>query len=358
MSQFDHVLLGEEGETEWFNRQNPFEQEVIKRQVAFKRARWPGLSDGRDVNNPAHSYCHILPAGCEYLSIYEPIAIDLFSYLSKADIKIHSGIRNLKSSQAACFNILFPMKQDTTLAKLAFSHCLPGIESIDNIEFEYTGPPGITEWLGEPTKGMRGQNRTSIDAAIFWKDQDGRSNISLVEWKYTERNFGSCSMYSSREHRIICDQISLSSGESPALLCPLSVEREGNSRRYWEHLKVSGIVLDKLSTISGCPFRTPFYQIMRQCVVAAYLRENNIADFVEVLLISFDGNTALLEVPSELEPMVTSETDNIITLWNRILWGVPRVRHIVIEEIMKQTNLHYAPYRKWYQYLRERYGIK
>ena len=357
MSQFEHVLPGEEGETGWFYRQNPFEQEVIKRQVSFKRAHWPGLSDGRDANNPTHSYCHILPAGCEYLSIYKSIAIGLFSYLSKENIKIHSGIRNLKSSQAACFNILYPMKQNLILAKSAFNHYLPNVESIDNIEFEYTGPSDITEWLGEPTKGMRGQNRTSIDAAIFWTDKDNKRNISLVEWKYTERSFGSCSMYSSKQHRIACDQVNLSSGEDPALICPLSIEREGNSRRYWEHMKTSGISLDKLSLISGCPFRTPLYQIMRQCILAAYLRENHVADFVEVLLISFAGNTALLEIPPDLEPMVSSENDNIITLWNRILLKAFPVRQVTVEQIMKQLDSEGRYDQEWREYLEDRYGI-
>lgn len=357
MDQFEHVLPGEQGETGWFDRQNPFEQETIKRQVAFKRARWPSLSDGRDVNNPAHSYSHILPAGCEYFSVYEPIALDLFSYLSKENIVIHSGIRNLKSSQAACFNILFPMKQDLNLAKSALGCFLANAESIVDIEFEYTGPPEITQWLGEPTKGKRGKNRTSIDAAVFWKDQGGRSNISLIEWKYTERNFGSCSMYSSKEHRIVCDQINLSSGKDPALLCPLSVEREGNSRRYWEHLKISGISLDRLKAISGCPFRTPLYQIMRQCELATYLRENHVADFVEVLLISFGGNTALLEITKELEPLVSSGKDNLVSLWNNVLLEVPPVRQITVEQIMEQVDLQGMHDPGWREYIKERYGV-
>ena len=357
MNSFEHVLPDEVGETRWFDRQNPFEQEVIKRQVKFKRTCWPGLSNGRDENYPDHLYCHILPAGCEYLSIYEPIAMDLFSYLSTANIKIHPGIRNLKSSQAACFNIMFPLKQDLRLAKLAFSSFLPNIESVDNIEFEYTGPAEITEWLGEPSKGMRGENRTSIDAAIFWTSREDRRNITLVEWKYTERNFGSCSMYSSREHRTACDKINLSSGENPAHICPLSTKRDGNSRRYWEHMKSSGISLEKLSVISGCPFRTPLYQIMRQCVLAAYLREKHMADFIEVLVVYFEGNSALLEVPPELKLIVPSESDNIISIWNHLLHDVPPVRYITVEQVMENIDTKNVLDHSWREYIKDRYKI-
>jgi len=249
------------------------------------------------------------------------------------------------------------MKQDLRLAKSAFSPFLPSIKSVDNIEFEYTGPPEITEWLGEPSKGMRGQNRTSIDAAIFWTGQDGRSNISLIEWKYTERNFGSCSMYVAKEHRIACDQINLSSGENPAQICPLSVERKGNSRRYWEHLQRSGISLEKLSVISGCPFRIPLYQIMRQCVLAAYLREKHMADFIEVLVISFDGNNALLEIPPELRALVYSRTDNIISIWNRVLLDVPPMRYITVKQMLQKIDLSNMPYHGWREYVQERYGV-
>lgn len=357
MDPFEHVLPGEQGETEWFSRQNQFEQDAIIQQVRYKRNHYPGLVNGRDTRFTQHSYPHIFPAGCEYLSIYQPIALELFSYLSKEDIEIHSGIRNLKSSQAACFNVLFPMKKDLNFAKLALGPFLPNVESIDNIEFEYTGPPEITQWLGEPTKGKRGRNRTSIDAAVFWRDQGGKSHISLIEWKYTERNFGTCSVYSSKEQRIICDQINIPSGEDPALSCPLSIEREGNSRRYWEHLKTSGILLEKMKAISGCPFRTPLYQIMRQCEVAAYLRINRIADFAEVILISFSGNTALLEVPTELEPLVTSGNDNIISLWNSILLDVPTVRHVTVEQIMQQVDSQSILDEGWRKYIKDRYGV-
>jgi hypothetical protein len=70
-----HALPGEEsGDTAWFQRQNPFEQQEILRQVAFKRGRWPHLPDGISSKHPTHTYPHILPAGHERLAFYEPLA--------------------------------------------------------------------------------------------------------------------------------------------------------------------------------------------------------------------------------------------------------------------------------------------
>jgi hypothetical protein len=95
----------------------------------------------------------------------------LLSYAAGEDIALHSEVLNLKSSQAACFNFLFPLRIDLALANAALRSFLPGLREVTAIEFEYTGPPGVTAWLSEPRGGKRGQNRTSIDAAIFWIDK-------------------------------------------------------------------------------------------------------------------------------------------------------------------------------------------
>lgn len=59
-----HVLPSDtSGDTTWFARQNPFEQQVIRRQVTFKRAHLPTLPDSPHVNFPAHTYPHVLPPG-------------------------------------------------------------------------------------------------------------------------------------------------------------------------------------------------------------------------------------------------------------------------------------------------------
>jgi hypothetical protein len=67
---------------------------------------------------------------------------------------------------------------------------------------------GTTEWLGEPPGGKRGQNRTSADAAIWWGDTEGCSRLTLVGWKYTERQFGTCGGFTSRgnDQKATCTQ--------------------------------------------------------------------------------------------------------------------------------------------------------
>lgn len=354
MNTIKHVLPGETGgDATWFYRQNSFEQKVILQQVEWKRTRWPEVVNGRDTNNPAHTYPHILPAGCEFLSICEAIAFEVFNYCSENDIEIHSGIRNLKSSQAACFNILFPLKLNLDAATKVLGRFFPKLESVDNIEFEYTGPPEITEWLGEPPHGKRGKNRTSIDVAMFWTDKLERTHISLIEWKYSERSFGSCSMHGKSGNGAVCDEIDVRSGINPGDICPLSVSGNDNPRRYWEHLRLAGIYLERYP-LRGCPFSTPLYQIMRQFEVAAYLRNNRCADNIEVVLMAFRENKALQEIPRG----IITDCPDILSFWNSLLSGAPQIRQIFIEDMILEIEGAKVGAAGWWGYLNERYSFK
>jgi len=141
-----HVLPGEEGgETAWFYRQNAFERQEIFRQVAYKRRHWPERADGVWSKRPEYTYPHILPPGKERLAFYDPTADAILSYLRKEDIALHSEALNLKSSQVACLNSLFPLRRDLWLAKFALRGFLSGLREVTGIEFEYTGPRGATE---------------------------------------------------------------------------------------------------------------------------------------------------------------------------------------------------------------------
>ena len=203
-SPIHHTLPNEPGDTAWFYRQNKFEQAEVLRQVAYKRRQWPGLHDGHSSIRPQHYYPHILPLGNERLVFYKGFAVQILEYMSEERIAPHTELLNLKSSQAACLNFLFQLRTDWDLAAGVLRHFLDGLVSIEDIQFEYTGPPEATEWLGEPPSGGRGQNRTSIDAAIFWKNRHGQRCAALVEWKYTERNFGRCAIDVVETLLIVC----------------------------------------------------------------------------------------------------------------------------------------------------------
>jgi len=355
-----HVLPGEEdGDIAWFYRQNSFEQQEIFRQVAFKRRRWPQLDDGSASKHPTFTYPHILPTDHERLAFYEPLADAILSHLAEEDIALHSEVLNLKSSQAACLNFLFPLRQNLDLAKAALQPFLPGLHEVTGIEFEYTGPPEITQWLGEPKGGKRGQNRTSIDAAIFWTGKSKRRCITLAEWKYTEHNFGACGAFgsASKDDKAKCRSVDVAKDRDPARSCLLTTGGDRRARRYWEHMEAAGISLPAFADVQGCPFQGPFYQLMRQFLLAAYLRQMDEADEVEVVSIGFSRNPELHTVPPQLRSLVDREEKSIVSAWNAVLKNAPPMRHWTVEQLMARVNKIERIDLGWRNYLRERYDV-
>lgn len=347
-----HVLPGDAGDTSWLERLNDFGKQETLRQVAFKGTHWPDMPDGCRGTRPAHFYPHILPDGQLAKAFFPPISGEVLRYCRCNDVAIHTEALNLRSSQVACFNVMFPLRQDLSLAARALDPVLPDVSSVERTEFEYTGPDEATEWLGEPRGGRRGQNRTSIDIAIWWSDGTRRL-LTLVEWKYTESGYGTCGGYRSRGNpdKRRCENLNVLDPAAPTK-CYLTEGR--NRRRYWEHLKCAGIDLGVASEAVGCPFRGPFYQLMRQQLLAQFLREWEDVHQVFVVSLGFRGNTELLRSPGMLRPLGA----NALAAWNRLLRGVPRIRHVTVEEIVEAARAHGSPSNAdWLHYLNERYGL-
>ncbi len=376
----EHKMLGDPGpgDTTWFtDGQNPFEQQEIIRQVSYKVMHWHDLPMLASHRGSRHYYPHILPdePGMERLAYFPGFADEALDYMRDADIQTHAEVLNLKSSQAACINFLFPLRRELALAPQVLRNILSNVATVTGIEFEYTGqdetkdtPKPCTTWLHEPTSGKRGQNRTSIDAAIFWTDIHGATHTSLLEWKYTERNFGTCSAYQKASPQVKARCRALDLTGNPASDCILTGSSRNCGRRYWEHMSAAGISLAKfaehrarsgagLAAVEGCPFRGPFYQLMRQFLVAQYLRDHNAADHVDVIALEFEGNTALRAVPPDLRPLCSHAGDTVVDAWNAILDGVPPLRRITAEQLMAGYDAVPRIAPDWRNYILDRYGV-
>jgi hypothetical protein len=349
MSVIHNVLPGEDGETRWFGSLNSFEQAETLRQVAFKRRRWPSLPDGGWAKMPNRSYPHILPEGELLKAFFDDIAVDVVDYCTQSDIAIHSEALNLRSSQVCCFNVLFPLRMDHALAQEALVELLPEVTEVDDIEFEWTGPAGTTEWLGEPDCGKRGQNRTSIDAAIWWQRED-RPMLTLCEWKYTEREYGTCGGYQSsgNKNQQHC-RSQLANAPDYEDGCYLTEDR--HDRHYWTRFPQAGINLQPLVDGSGCPLRGPFYQLARQYLVAAYTQDMMPDHGVHVVSLSF-GKNELLHTGSV-------EAGTVEDIWNKALTTRHEPFRVVHVESIVETmrSIAASKHSAWLDYLGERYGL-
>ena len=338
-------------DSHWFERLNEFQKIMTLRQIKFKKDKWPYLDDGEFIKWPNYYYPHILPAGNLEKNFYPGIFSDVQQYLRENDVELHTEALNLLSSQVCCFNFLFPLKKDIDKANSILSAVLPRLKEVLNIKFEYTGPDSTTEWLGESSIGKRGQNRTSIDAAVWWVDKKEYKKLTLIEWKFTEKAFGTCGGYASKgnNNRQRCRTVRIQAINPEADCYIASGKDDRTSRHYWEHLSEAGISLDRFGIRPGCPFIGPLYQLMRQYLLAAYCRAK-ITDIqaVDIVIISFKENQSLKRTPRHLNHL----GGNVIKAWNNLLTTAPPLRHVYIEDIMKN-----AVEDDWKEYLRLRYGI-
>lgn len=193
-AEHGHKLPGDPGggSTGWFEGMNLFEQQETRHQVEYKRRHWPNMPDGKWRGE---AYPHILPEGKQEKAFFEPF---LIPYMQAHDIAFHSQSLNLRSSQACCLNFLYYLRQNLETASEVLRGWFPQLARVISIEFEYTGPEAVTDWLGEPPGGKRGLYRTSVDAAIWWADAGKQPRLTLLEWKYTESSFGNCGGYVSK----------------------------------------------------------------------------------------------------------------------------------------------------------------
>jgi hypothetical protein len=358
-----HVLPGKkrnDSEDEgWFHRMNQFQRKETLKQVVFRDNNFPGISNGPYSKNPDHLYPHILPPGNEsrvYYGDYD----DIKEYFDESGITFHTESLNLKSSQVCCINLLFPLKKDISKATAVFKLLFPNLQNISKIEFEYTGDDNEYRELGEPESGKRGQNRTSIDAAVFWKDKSNIEHISFIEWKYTEPGFGGCSAFNDTDK----DEVKLKCLnqrvlESPEEYCLVTTGSPLRNRTYWKLMEKAGIDINLFTSKEGCPFRGPFYQLMRQYLLAYLVTKNKPEAKVEVVSMAFENNASIHKIPRYLKDLAaTQNTKDIITLWNSIIKppSLP-LGYITVEKFVKAVDDSGAYDESWRNYIKERYGL-
>lgn len=220
-------------------------------------ARADGPYASRRPDAPQYPFC--LPMDLADHNLLPDVRQEALAIFRAERIAWHKGVsggptNHLLSSQVQCVNALAPLLHDENRLRLAFGGVLElgeivPIEPGRLMTFEYVGPAGFTGI--EEGRLSRGANCTSVDAAFEHQRSDGGRDLVLVEWKYTEK-------YTRRAE-------SARSGD---------VVR---ARRYM-HL-VSASAGPVRSGVLGPDdlFSEPFYQLMRQQLLAAAL-EGRFAD--------------------------------------------------------------------------------
>ena len=232
----------------------------------------------------------------------------------------------LTSSQVACVNHLEPARLDRGLAAAVLAGLDQRLVEPLAVDAGYAAYEwiGAENYLGEPGTRTRGANVTSLDALMRARRDDGAIVVVAIEWKYTENPDPRQKLTSDRgTDRVAVYRALL---ERPG--CPI---RRGSPERL---------------------FYEPYYQLMRQTLLAWQMHEHgelDADDWIHIQVVptentSVRGRTgAAPELPGE-----TAEE-----AWRSALVQPERFRQLTPSELLAGVGTT-GP-AGWRDWLRERY---
>jgi hypothetical protein len=267
-----------------------------------------------------------------------PVLRDAAERLFSAEpaIQWHRHANHGLSSQVCCLNFLLPFAERPDLLRRWVNHVTGDeVSEMLLIERDRAGQPwfvtfewiGDTDHLNESKDGaprQRGANATAADAAVAFRDVQGRTQLLLIEWKYTER-YGQ----------------------------PLKPNGNATRRRRYQHIfrQPNGPIGGDADVTLEDFFYEPFYQLLRQQMLAWHTEARNPQiDRARVLHLSPSGNRPLRQVTS---PGLRRFGDDAFVVFGSLLANPRDFVSMSIEEAF--APLAAWPEAEWYPWLRDRY---
>ena len=289
-----------------------------------------------------HPYPFALPREYAHENLAAEIRDPIRAYFKRNEIKWHDGqdgnpSNHMCDSMVCCANFLFPFydkpKALAGLLRPIFPdlHIMLPIEDGQFVAFEWIGAKNyLGEKISNNGKRTRGANFTSADAAVRFVRNDGKIQIVLIEWKYTESYYPTFLKFAASgtdrtkiyEHLYLADD------------CPVNKEELGD----FEYL-----------------FYEPFYQFMRQQFLAHEMEKAHelCADIVSLLHISPAHNEDFKRITSpKLMKCGTSATG----VWSALQKSPERFLSVFSEDLFGTFPVEQYPEMKdWWQYITQRY---
>ena len=293
-------------------------------------------------------YPHILPEDSWSLNLWEEISYKAIQYFAQSEIAWHTQKNNMLSSQVMLVNIFFPLKQHLDLLKPWLSRYYSDVKNVTDLDFEYIGPKN-RNYFNE--RGGRGQNRTSSDISIVWEDKDKGRNMLLLEYKFTEPNFGECSQENNpnRQRCFSSRRVVF----SPHTQC----HKAQVGRTYWDRVLSEDTPFHRKQLVAAhyCPFRYDFYQLMRNQLLAHCIESDHAAGFNRVdfgVMYHADGDKLL-----RMSHPFGGERDPL-RAWSNLLKN-PEIFHaFTVQDFLDAIDKGLPDdLAGWRTYLKQRYGV-
>lgn len=265
------------------------------------------------------------------------------AHFARHRIKWHDGqggkpSNHLCDSQVCCVNFLFPLADKPSALASIFSPIFPElrqmlpVESGKYVSFEWIGAQNyLSEKISRNGQRTRGANCTSADAIVRFERKDGKRQVVLIEWKYTESYGGTFLKFSD-------------SGTDRTEIYKHLFEREDCSIRK-----------DILPSFDAL-FYEPFYQFMRQQLLAHEMEKAHEldADIVTVLHIAPAHNIDFCKVTS---PQLVNLGETATSIWRKLVKPDGRFISISTEQLFSSLFADRFPKIKtWADYIRSRYS--
>ncbi len=307
--------------------------------VVRKRGRWRG-----------REHRHILPVELWDLNLWEQIRATARIHFLEEDIAWHDQRHNLLSSQILCVNIFFPLRYEQTLLARFLAGRIPQLTRVGKMHFEYIGDKN---YLKEP--GGRGRMRTSADVALEWFDASNSRGLLLLEFKFTEPEFGRCGGATSKGNRdrSRCRQAS-KIVQAPEKMCYLVKPKR---RPYWEIAlgPDSPLRINLLAEESYCPFRYDFYQLMRNQFLAHRIESDPHSGYERALfgVVYHAENDHLLRMGRPF-----GGERNPMKAWAGLLREPDRFISFTIQDLLAWMDTRLPSHlEEWRGFLSEKYGL-
>jgi len=300
-----------------------------------------------------HQYDFCLADGHSDENLHSSFRLEAIKYFADRHIPWHDGCndRRLPSnhlccSQSSCVNFLFPMVTNEKLLTHVFKQIYPELKTplqmvvgdvVEGGDYPYMSFEwiGLEDYLGEtnrkPGKRTRGAHYTSADFAFRFKRDDGKIQIVLGEWKYTE--------YYSREDK----------GENQVRI-----------RNYQDAFYRSpGVFRSRVEGLYRSFFFEPFYQLMRlQLLVQEMEYHHEIdADIVTVLHVSPIANREFREGVTSTYLGNQFPGQGVMDIWKKLV-DPSKFISVSIEDMLGFIGKSGSVADKdWVSYLQERYSF-
>ena len=269
-------------------------------------------------------------------SLKETIFVEVKSRKDKGKgINLYRTLGNLLSSQAMCFNLFVPLKNNLPLATRVFRYFIPNLDFITDIEIEKTP---CNELLNDQSKF----GGVDSDVYIKYLLQNGEQGVLLIETKYVEKEFSVCGHRKNKKFSIQCPDNTIVKNPSD---CTYK-HRDNNKFKYWDRtFECDAFDLDKLTSMK-CPFGDSKWQLWVNQVLASQLNKEQNKESINYKFVVL--------APEKNKELISN---NIINEFQNLLKRKEVFEFVTIERIIEiiESEIKEDDLSKWVDEFKKKY---